>query len=130
VARILLRLFLAGEVDDVRRRLGQAKDMAHSGQQPTVREQVLALRRQGHGLSHIARETSLSRKQVARVLALSKASNDRNRGTIPEEHRLPAKRVTYDPLYQLDQIRFGIEQQPRPSDTGISDLKREVARCA
>jgi hypothetical protein len=69
VARILLRPFLADELDAVRRRLGQVKDLAYSGQDQAVRERVLALHRRGYKPARIARETRLSRKQVRRVLA-------------------------------------------------------------
>jgi hypothetical protein len=69
VAKALSRAFAADEVDAVRRQLGQVKDLAYSGQAPTVREQILEMHALGFGPCRIARETGLGRKQVARVLA-------------------------------------------------------------
>jgi hypothetical protein len=69
LAEILARPFAADELDDVRTGLGQVRDLAHNGHLPAVRERILALRDHGHGPSRIARQTGLSRRQVARVLA-------------------------------------------------------------
>jgi hypothetical protein len=64
-----MRWFAADEIDVAKRQLGQTKDLAHGPQAPEVRARVLAPHGQGHGPCHIARETRLSRKRVARVLA-------------------------------------------------------------
>jgi hypothetical protein len=69
IAKVLSRVFPTDEIDAVKRKLGQVKDLAYTGQAPTVREQIFEMHRLGFGPCHIARETRLSRKQVARVLA-------------------------------------------------------------
>jgi hypothetical protein len=65
----LSRVFPADEIDAVKRKLGQVKDLAYTGQAPTVREQIFEMHRLGFGPCRTAHETRLSRKQVARVLA-------------------------------------------------------------
>jgi DNA invertase Pin-like site-specific DNA recombinase len=58
----------AAAIDATKRSLGQNQCLVHNGQNPAIREQILALSEQGSGPSHIARETGLSRHQVRRVL--------------------------------------------------------------
>jgi DNA-binding NarL/FixJ family response regulator len=62
------RVYTTAEIDDIKRLFGQVKDLAHGPQDPEVRACVMVLHGQGHGPCHIARETGLSRKQVARLL--------------------------------------------------------------
>lgn len=86
MAKVLVRVFDADEIDAVKRQLGQVKDLAYSGQAPTVREQVFEMHRLGFGPCRIARETRLSRKQVARVLA---SEGITRRPSVPASSVLP-----------------------------------------
>jgi DNA invertase Pin-like site-specific DNA recombinase len=86
VAKVLSRVFAADEIDAVRRQLGQVKDLAHSGQDPTVQDQIFEMHALGFGPCRIARETGLNRKQVTRVLA---SGGITRRPSVPASTLLP-----------------------------------------
>jgi DNA-binding NarL/FixJ family response regulator len=71
-------VFDADEIDEARRAIGQTQTLAHSGYVPAIRDQVLELHEQGLGPSRIAREVSLSRKQVERLLSREGISRERS----------------------------------------------------
>ncbi len=81
-----LGVLVAEEIDAVKRSQGQVKGLAYSGQAPTVREQIFEMHALGFGPYRIARETRLSRKQIARVLT---SEGIRRQPSVPASSFLP-----------------------------------------
>jgi hypothetical protein len=62
-----VRVFVSQDIDSVKRRLGQVKDLARSAS--GLAAEVLELHGRGFGPVAIARKLQVSRKSVARAIA-------------------------------------------------------------